>query len=305
MKLERLLAIIFKLLNNEILSASRLADEFQVTTRTIYRDIDAICAAGIPVVSHQGTNGGFGIIEGYKMDKSFMGSNDISILLTVLSSLSRIFEDKNMQHTMDKLSAVDPTGYDKSLLIDLASHRTEPRLLTELRMAILDKKVIRFDYVSSKNEFTAREIEPIHLRYRFRNWYIYSFCRERKDYREFRISRIMNITITQDAYLQNHEINDDELSHSKSDMERFEDVVIWVHPNSLSGALDQFRNYPKVLNRDGSMTFTISVYEPLHARWLKSILLGFGSGVKIIKPVELQAILIEEAKKIVKLYEDV
>lgn len=107
MKLERLLSIIFKLLNHEIVSASSLANEFQVSSRTIYRDIEAICAAGIPVVSFQGTNGGFGIIEGYKFDKSLMDPNDILNLISVLSSLSSIFEDKDVEHTLERLKMLD------------------------------------------------------------------------------------------------------------------------------------------------------------------------------------------------------
>lgn len=140
MKLERLLSIIFKLLNNEILSASSLADEFQVSPRTIYRDIEAICASGIPVVSYQGTNGGFGIIKGYKFDKSLMGSYDILNLITVLSSLSSIFKDKEIEHTIDRLKLLDTNSNNKSLLVDLESHRTEPNSLMNLRKAIHKKR---------------------------------------------------------------------------------------------------------------------------------------------------------------------
>ena len=140
MKLERLISIIFKLLNNEILSASSLADEFQVSTRTIYRDIEAICAAGIPVVSYQGTNGGFGIIEGYKFDRSLIGSYDILNLVTVLSSLSSIFEDKEVEHTIERLKMLDTSGNNRTLLVDLDSHRTEPNSLMDLRKAIHEKK---------------------------------------------------------------------------------------------------------------------------------------------------------------------
>lgn len=140
MKLERLISIIFKLLNNEILSASSLADEFQVSPRTIYRDIEAICAAGIPVVSYQGTNGGFGIIKGYKFDKSLMGSYDILNLITVLSSLSNIFKDKEIEHTIDRLKLLDTNSNNKSLLVDLESHRTEPNSLMNLRKAIHEKR---------------------------------------------------------------------------------------------------------------------------------------------------------------------
>ena len=304
MKLERLISIIFKLLNNEILSASSLADEFQVSPRTIYRDIEAICAAGIPVVSYQGTHGGFGIIKGYKFDKSLMGSYDIPNLITVLSSLSNIFEDKEIEHTIDRLKLLDTNSNNKSLLVDLESHRTEPNSLMNMRKAIHEKKVIHFNYVSNKNEFTSREVEPIHLHYKFRNWYMYGYCRERQNYREFRISRMMGVTLTQEKFLQNHEIKD-EAFYSNRNLVGFEDVVIWVSPNSLAEALDQFQNSSKTINDDGSMTITISVYQPLQAGWLKSILLSFGSGAKIIKPMELQTILIGEAQKIIKVYEDI
>lgn len=304
MKLERLLSIIFKLLNNEILSASSLADEFQVSTRTIYRDIEAICAAGIPVVSYQGTNGGFGIIKGYKFDKSLMGSYDILNLITVLNSLSNIFKDKEIEHTIDRLKLLDTNSNNKSLLVDLESHRTEPNSLMNLRKAIHEKKVIHFNYVSNKNEFTSREVEPIHLHYKFRNWYIYGYCRDRQNYREFRVSRMMDVTLTQEKFLQNHEIKE-EAFYSNRNLVGFEDVVIWVSPNSLAEALDQFQKFSKTINDDGSMTITISVYQPLQAGWLKSILLSFGSGAKIVKPMELQSILIDEAKKIIKVYEDI
>ncbi|MDH5160520.1 helix-turn-helix transcriptional regulator [Heyndrickxia oleronia] len=304
MKLERLISIIFKLLNNEILSASSLADEFQVSTRTIYRDIEAICAAGIPVVSYQGTNGGFGIIEGYKFDRSLIGSYDILSLVTVLSSLSSIFEDKEVEHTIERLKMLDTSGNNRTLLVDLDSHRTEPNSLMDLRKAIHEKRVIRFDYVSNKNEFTSRELEPVHLHYKYRNWYLYGYCRERQNYREFRVSRMMSIILTEKTFLQTHEAKEDS-TYLVDNLEGFEDVVIWVNPISLAGVLDQFQNSAKVMNSDGSMTITLSVYQPLHARWLKSILLSFGSGAKVIKPVELQSIIMDEAKKIMKVYEDI
>ncbi|MEC3656822.1 YafY family protein [Bacillus siamensis] len=303
MKLERLLSIIFKLLHNEILSASSLADEFQVSSRTIYRDIEAICAAGIPIVSYQGANGGFGIMKGYKFDKSLIGSHDVLNLITVLSSLSSLFEDKEVEHTIDRLKPLDTSG-NRTLYVELESLRTEPNSLRQLRKAIHEKKVVRFDYVSNKNEFTSREAEPIHLHYKFRNWYVYGYCRERQDVRKFKVSRMMNITLTQEEFMHSHKLKDDS-SYSDSNTEGFEDVVIWVDPNSLAKALDQFQNASKVMNSDGSMTFTISVYQPLHAGWLISILLSFGSGAKMIKPVQLQSKLIAEAKKIMKVYQDV
>jgi predicted DNA-binding transcriptional regulator YafY len=186
----------------------------------------------------------------------------------------------------------------------LESDKTEPASLIDLRKAIQETRVIRFDYVSKKNEFTSRELEPVHLHYKFRSWYVYGYCRERQNYREFRVSRMLNIILTQEKFPQSHEIKGDS-SYSDYDLDGFEDVVIQVNPNSLAAVLDQFQNSSKVFNSDGSMTLTISVYQPLHAGWLKSILLSFGSGAKVLQPVELQSILLDEAKKIMKIYKDV
>lgn len=93
MKLERLISMIYMLLNHEILSASELADKYNVSQRTIYRDIETICAAGIPVVSYQGTNGGYGIMEEYKMDRSLLGSYDVASLVSVLQSMLQLLRD--------------------------------------------------------------------------------------------------------------------------------------------------------------------------------------------------------------------
>lgn len=106
MKLERLISITYALLNNEVISASELADKYHVSQRTIYRDIEAICAAGIPVISYQGANGGYGIIKEYKMDKSLLHSNDIESLITLLHSTATVFKDGQATETMHRLQTI-------------------------------------------------------------------------------------------------------------------------------------------------------------------------------------------------------
>ncbi|GGD62386.1 helix-turn-helix transcriptional regulator [Paenibacillus nasutitermitis] len=106
MKLERMISMIYMLLNNEVVSASALAEKYGVSQRTIYRDIDAICAAGIPVVSYQGMNGGYGIIDSYKMDKSLLGSYDVESLITILHGMSTVFDDERAMETVRKLQTI-------------------------------------------------------------------------------------------------------------------------------------------------------------------------------------------------------
>lgn len=196
MKLERLISMIYMLLNNEILSASALAEKYNVSQRTIYRDIDAICAAGIPVVSYQGVNGGYGIMEQYKMDKSLLGSYDVSALITILHSMSTVFEDERALDTIQRLQTIDRSANSASqgLSMDIGSWRSYNEILRLLRRAITDRHVISFQYISAKNERIYRKVEPLRLMYKFGSWYLYGFCRTRNDYREFRISRMSELS---------------------------------------------------------------------------------------------------------------
>lgn len=305
MKLERLISIIFKLLNHEVLSAAKLAEEFEVSQRTIYRDIDAICAAGFPVVSHQGMNGGYGIMDGYKMDKSLLGSYDVNSLITVLQSLSTVFEDARAQGTIERLQTIGPEHRTTSLSVDLETRRTDLGALPLLRTAISQRNIIRFDYISAQNERTTREMEPVRLHFKFGNWYIYGYCRTRRDYREFRLSRMLHLTLTQDTFHPHYDLPEDAGAAKKSWDGQVEEVVIRVRPEALAEVMDQFHQAEKQFHADGSMTVRIPVYRPLEARWLWSILLSFGSGAEVLEPVPLRDILKEQLQQALKLYEEV
>ncbi|MFF2890366.1 helix-turn-helix transcriptional regulator [Paenibacillus sp. NPDC057967] len=303
MKLERLISIIYKLLNHEVLSASLLAEEFQVSSRTIYRDIDVICAAGFPVISYLGNKGGFGIMEGFKMDKSLLGAYDVASLITVLSSLSSVFEDERVRGTIERLQTIGTEHQTPSLAVDFETRRTDPDALPHLRTAIAEYHVIRFDYINVNNERTTRDMEPIRLHFKYSNWYIYGYCRTRQDYREFRLSRMMNLLRTEDSFPPHHEVPQDEGSTDGASKDGIEEVVIRVGPTALAEAMDQFHQVDKEFHADGSMTMRIPVVRPLEARWLWSILLSFGSGAEVFEPPALRGILKEQLKNTLKLYE--
>ncbi|MCZ8521790.1 MULTISPECIES: helix-turn-helix transcriptional regulator [Paenibacillus] len=305
MKLERLISMIYKLLNHEVLSASMLAEEYQVSTRTIYRDIDIICAAGFPVISYQGMNGGYGMMDGYKMDKSLLGSYDVASLITVLRSLSSVFEDERAQGTIERLQTIGTEHQTPGLAVDLETRRTEPDALPHLRTAITERNVVRFDYINTKNERTTRETEPVRLHFKYSNWYLFGYCRTRRNYREFRLSRMMNLSLTQDTFQPHHKVPKEAGFLTGAWQDQVEEVVIRVGPEALAGAMDQFHQVDKQFHADGSMTMRIPVYRPLEARWLWSILLSFGSGAEVLEPPALRSLLKEQLQNTLKLYEEV
>jgi len=305
MKLERLIAMIYKLLHHEVLSASVLAEQFQVSQRTIYRDIDVLCAAGLPIVSYQGSGGGYGIMDGYKMDKSLLGAYDVNSLITVLGSLSTVFQDQRAQSTIERLQNIAPEHHHSNLAINFNTYRTEPHALLFLRQGITDTRVVRFDYINANNEHKAREIEPLWLHFKYSTWYVQGFCRTRQDYREFRLSRMMNVQLTEEHF-QAHPLSPQEPIHAEQEWNTLlENIVIRVAPQALSEALDQFQQADKEFQTDGSMIMRIPVYQPLKAKWLRSTLLSFGDGIEVLEPIELRSILKQQLQQALNLYPEV
>ncbi|WP_310832506.1 helix-turn-helix transcriptional regulator [Paenibacillus pedocola] len=305
MKLERLISIIYKLLNHEVLSASRLAEEYQVSPRTIYRDIDVICAAGFPVVSYQGMKGGYGMMDGYKMDKSLLSAYDVNSLITVLSSLSTVFDDERAQGTIERLQTIGEEHQTASLTVDFDTRRTEQDALRYLRTAITGRNIVRFDYINAQNERSTREMEPLRLHFKYRNWYIYGYCRTRRDYREFRLSRLLDLQLTGATFEPHTDLPDESESVDRGGQDQLEEVVVRVGPEAIAEALDQFHQMDRQFHPDGSMTLRIPVCRPLQARWLWSILMGFGSGAEVLEPPALRGILKEQLMKTLKHYEEV
>ncbi|ANE46123.1 transcriptional regulator [Paenibacillus swuensis] len=292
MKLERLISMIYMLLNNEVLSASVLAEKYGVSQRTIYRDIDAICAAGIPVVSYQGVHGGYGIMEEYKMDRSLLGSYDVGSLVTLLHSMSTVFEDDKAMETMQRLQTIQPDHAPTTLTMDMGSRQTHQDQLKRLRDAIHDRNVLQFQYMNTKNERTKRAVEGIRLMFKHGTWYLYGYCRERKDYREFRLSRIAELNVTTTLFGPHAitEANPRQAS-ARPLADASEKVQVVVRfTDLLARAMDYFGHLDTIAyDEEGALRITLNIPRSLEAEWLYSILLSFGNKAEIMEPVEVRS----------------
>ncbi|MDF2938942.1 MAG: transcriptional regulator [Paenibacillaceae bacterium] len=288
------------------MSASTLAEEFQVSQRTIYRDIDVICAAGFPVVSYQGMNGGYGIMDGYKMDKALLGSYDVASVVNVLKGLASVFEDERAQGTIERLQTIGTEHHQiPSVVVDLDTRRADPEALPLLRTAISQRLTVRFDYVNAKNERTSRDLEPGGLQFKFGNWYVTGYCRSRREQREFRLSRMLNLCLTRETFAPQQERSIEGEATAGDYEKQLEEVVVRVRPEAMAEALDQFHQSEKEFRTDGSMILRIRVYRPLEARWLWSMLLGFGSGAEVMGPPALRTVLKEQLQQALQFYEEV
>lgn len=199
MKIDRLIGILSILLQRESVTAPELAECFEVSRRTINRDVEALCQAGIPIATRQGAGGGISIMEGYRMDRTALSTADMQAILAGLRSLDSVSDTRRYAQLMEKLSAgtSDVISAGPAFLIDLSSWYKDS-LAPKIQLihgAIEAGLVIGFDYLSPGGE-TRREIEPCYLVFRWSSWYVWGWCRSREDYRLFKLNRMDGLHLT-------------------------------------------------------------------------------------------------------------
>ena len=182
MKIDRLIGIITILLQQDKITAPELAERFEVSRRAINRDIEDICKAGIPLITHQGYGGGISIADGYKIDKSLFTEDELQTILAGLKGIDTVSRASNQAKLLDKFSSkahrVSPKD---TIIIDLASHYQIPltQKIEAIKQAISTQNIIRFQYYYQKGE-QRRKVEPYHLVFKWSAWYVFAYCLDRK-----------------------------------------------------------------------------------------------------------------------------
>lgn len=203
MKIERLIGILSILLQQDAVTASYLAEQFEVSRRTINRDIEDLCRAGIPIVTRQGAGGGISIMENYKMNRTIFTTAEMQDILAGLRSLDSVNGTNRYGQLMEKLStgSSDFMTGNQSILIDLSSWYKDslaPKIET-IRAAIEAKRELEFLYFSPKGE-SKRIIEPYYLIFRWSSWYVWGWCGKREDFRLFKLNRMEEIHLRETSF---------------------------------------------------------------------------------------------------------
>lgn len=211
MKVDRLVSIIMMLLDKKRIGAQELANTFEVSPRTIYRDIEAINMAGIPIRSISGVGGGFEIMPEYKIDKKVFSTADLSAILMGLSSLSNMVRGDELVNALAKVKSFIPAEKAKDIeiktnqiCIDLSpwiGNRTIRPYLETIRTALQDYKLLSFEYTAHRGNKTVRTVEPYQLVLKSSHWYFYGYCCTRNDYRLFRLSRMSELQMEQETFV--------------------------------------------------------------------------------------------------------
>jgi len=299
MKLDRLLGILMILLQNERVTAPMLAQKFEVNRRTIGRDIDTLCQAGIPIITHQGAGGGISIAEGYKLDKRLLTKDELAGIIAAIKGLGSVSEQPQIQRTLDKLGANSDAviSLHEPIMIDLASYYKGDltKKITTIKQAIMENKLIEFDYYYEKGETTKR-IEPYIVIFQISSWYVFGFCLTRNDWRIFKLNRLWNLSISGEIFTI-REIPADKRDFNNHLTE--EHKLIAVFDKSVKYLLIEAYGFDCFYEDDDGLHFEVMF---TNHSYIVSWLLGFGDKVKVLEPIEVVDEIRRMAKNVLAYY---
>lgn len=303
MKINRLLEMTMILLSKGYVTAGELADRFGVSTRTIYRDIDALSCAGVPVYTCKGINGGIYLMEGYALDKTIVSEHDADSLMLALKTM-QVTKYPDIDITLSKIGALfKRNGRNDWVHIEFSPWGSKPNegnKFLNIKMAILNKKVIKFDYINSQGEKSTRSVEPMQLIYKGQAWYLRGWCKSRDAMRLFRISRIKNLAVT-DVSFSTRSIDTLPLAGSDNAPEHTHIVKARLRfaPEVLYRVYDDFDEDKICRNDDGTCEVTVEYPED---EWVYSYILSFGSSVQVLWPEKLRNAIRDRLNKALEFY---
>lgn len=301
MKIDRMIGILSILLQQKKVTAPYLAEKFDVSRRTINRDIEHLCLAGIPLLTTQGQNGGISIMEGYKIDRALLTSSDMRAILAGLRSLDSVSATNRYAQLMEKLSVGTSNllAGDQHILIDLSSwYKSSLAPKIELiHSAIECTKQISFTYFSPKGE-SQRTIEPYDLVFQWSSWYVWGWCLDRQDFRLFKLIRMTGLQSGMPFEKRAAPLPD--LSSEKVFPQTYQVKAMFV-PKYKWRLVEEFGYDSFTEQPDGRLLFSFGFTDRDN---LLSWILTFGSGAELLEPVEFRGELYHLSKELQEKYRD-
>ena len=309
MKVDRLVSIIMILLDKERIGAQELADMFEVSPRTIYRDIDTINMAGIPVRGASGVGGGFEIMPNYKIDRKVFSTADLSALLTGLSNLSGMIRGEELVSALAKVKSFIPADKAKDIelkakqiSVDLSpwmgSGNVEP-YLEMVKTALQESKLLTFEYADRYGNKTERAAEPYQLALKGSHWYLQGYCHKRSDFRLFKLSRMSNLQI-KEAFFTPRDYQKPMLDFVEILETMQTEIKIRIHQSLMDRVLD-YCTYEQFAP-DGDAHYMVA-FPFIENEYYYNILLGFGDKCECLEPLHIRAEMKRRIQNIAALYE--
>ena len=292
MQESRLFKILYHLLDKGQATAPELAKRFEVSVRTIYRDIDALSGAGIPVYTEAGRNGGIHLLNDFVLDKTVLSEAEKQEILAALQSI-HITRNMDGSRTLQKLSALFQLHSENWLEVDF-SRWGNPGYDNEtfelLKSAVIRRRNVKLRYAGSYEEIRERTVQPYKLVYKAKAWYLQAFCTEKQDWRVFKLNRILELEVLEEGFSQ---------LNPPGPIETFEGEypkVTLRFPKEMSYRVyDEFDKTQIQRQENGDLIVSANMPED---PWLIGFLLSFGTRVDILSPAHLKEAVAEQAKLI-------
>ena len=309
MRLDRLLSIVILLLNRDMIRAKELAERFEVSVRTVYRDIEAINQAGIPIATSQGMNGGIRLAEGYKLDRSLLTNDELAAVVSALRSVSTAYDQPKHELLAEKFGSIVPAFqaaefHHKAgqVLVDLSPwnrRRSLESKLERIKSAMQDGVAISFVYASAKGELSERIAEPHRLIMKGRQWYLQAYCRTREQFRLFKLLRMKDLALLDETFERREMPSEARIGQEWFEQERLTRVKLRFGGEVRHMAEEWFGIEELLPQKDGTWIAEANFPED---EWLYGFLLSFGPSLEVLSPEHLRIVIADRAGRIADIY---
>lgn len=289
MQMNRLFEIVYILLNKKTITARELAERFEVSIRTIYRDIESLSAAGIPVYMSKGKGGGIKLLDNFVLNKSLLSNDEQKEILATLQEIDAM-KLGNVDKALSKLGLLFNKDVQNWIEVDFSSWgENNSQKFEQIKRSILNQQVIRFEYHNSNGEKGVRDVEPYQLWFKDKTWYLRGFCRKRMEIRVFKLTRIKNPCVLEEIFQrQTDALINEELKNAVS----YENInlKLYISADAAYRVYDDFDEKNIIKNSDGS--FIVNVSFPLD-EWVYGYIMSYGKQLEVLEPIFLR----EEIKR--------
>lgn len=291
MQINRLFEIVYILLEKRTITAKELADRFEVSTRTIYRDIDILSQANIPIYTTKGKTGGICILDDYVLNKSILSEEEQNQILFALQSMDKI-TNKNEKNILEKMSTIFNKSKTNWIEVDFSDWGTNGEIdnrFNIIKEAILKQKVLEFTYYNTYGQETKRKVEPLQIYFKDKAWYLKSYSIDKQDYRLFKISRMKDIQVIDETF--EREIPN--IIEKKLDIKTVT-LELEISKEMSYRVYDEFKKEEITIKENGD--FYVKVTYPEND-WVYGNILSYGEYIKIISPQYVKDIIKNKLQK--------
>lgn len=290
MQESRLFKIVYHLLEKGQATAPELAEKFEVSVRTIYRDIDSLSAAGIPIYAEAGRNGGIRLMNGFVLDKAILSEEEKQEVLSSLQTLPAILNMDSSQ-TLQKLSALFQQDSKNWLEIDFSrwgNKESDNDKFALLKSAVIHCQTVKIHYANAYGAISERIIHPYKLCYKANAWYLKAFCTAKQDFRIFKLNRILDLEMLNKSFQK----QDVPKLLDESD-KNCNEITLRFPKEMAYRVYDEFDKTQ--IQRQANGDYIVTAAMPEDA-WLTGFLLSFGTQVDILSPAYLKEVIAEQAR---------